>query len=190
MIYVCGDSFASSDSSSDITPWHELFDCVSLAQPCVSNVMISKQVDYAIEKTADFIIVAFTVSCRYEHITGPYTIQNLFASGLNDRQKDIIKAWTVEFFNLDNEIYKNQCIIEAVLSRLKQSGIPFLFDQGGFEHRMWGVEKKYFTEYDQYRSKYNLWDYGNRHLMRPNFHITDQNIHNEIADYYREQTRF
>ena len=55
---------------------------------------------------------------------------------------------------------------------------------------MWGVEKKYFTEYDKYRSKYNLWDYGNRHLMRPNFHITDQNIHNEIANYYREQTRF
>lgn len=189
MIYVCGDSFASSDPESDITPWHELFECTSLGKICVSNLMISKQVDFAIEQGAKFIIVLFTTSCRYEHESGPYTIQNLTTSGLNNLQQDIIKKWTVEFFDLDNEIYKNKCIIEGTLARLQQSGIPFLFDQGGFEHPKWGVTQKYFTYYDSNRSKYNLWDYGDSKLYRPYFHITDQNIHNEIADYYREQTR-
>ena len=131
----------------------------------------------------------FTTSCRFEHESGPYTIQNVTTSGLNDLQKDIIKKWTVEFFDLDTEIYRNKCIIEGTLARLVNSGIPFLFDQGGFEHPKWGTDKKYFTEYNDNRSKYNLWDYGDTQLFIPSFHITDQNIHNEIAEYYREQTR-
>ena len=189
MIYVCGDSFASSDPRSDITPWHELLDCTSLGEVGASNVMISKQVDIAIEQRAEFVIVLFTSSCRYEHESGPYTIQNPIESGLNSVQRDIIKSWTAEFFDLDREIYKNKCIIEGVLSRLDQSGIPFLFDQGGFEHPKWGVTQRYFTYYDSHRSKYNLWDYGDSLKFVPCFHIDDQNIHNQVAEYYHEQTR-
>ena len=189
MIYICGDSFSASDFESDITPWHELFECTSLGIVRCSNLMISQQVDFAIEQGAEFIIVSFTSCCRYEHKSGPYTVANLTNNDLNNKQRDIIKNWTVEFFDLDNEIYKNKCIIESVLQRLTNSNIPFLFDQGGFEHPKWGITQKYFTYYDLHRSKYNLWDYGDSTLYRPYFHITDQKIHNKIAEYYYDQTR-
>lgn len=190
MIFVCGDSFASSDPKSTVKPWHEQLDCVSYGQVGASNLMISKQVDLAIQQRADFVIVLFTSSCRFEHETGPFTIQNVKdSSNLNAEQQRIAMSWAKHFFDLDLEIYKNQCIIESVLSRLSNSSIRFLFDQGGFEHPKWGTDKKYFTEYNQHRSKYNLWDYGDSLKFNPCFHIDDQNTHNQIAEYYREQTR-
>jgi hypothetical protein len=76
-----------------------------------------------------------------------------------------------------------------VLQRLTDSGIPFLFDQGGFEHAKFGVTTQYFEKYKNHRSKYNLWDYGDSKLHRPYFHIADQNTHNRVAEYYCEQTR-
>ncbi len=188
MIYVCGDSFGTSDPDSSIIPWHEQLDCTSLAQICVSNLMISKQVDHAILH-ASFIIVLFTTSCRYEHDSGPYTIQNLSTSNLTKVQQHIVTEHAKHFFDLDLEIYRNKCIIESVLQRLVDSGIPFLFDQGGFEHPKWGVDKTYFEKYHAYRSGYNLWDWGDSKLFRPYFHITDQNKHNEIANYYHAKTR-
>ena len=189
MIHICGDSFATSDLRSTIIPWHEQLDCKSYGKVGASNTMISQQVDTAIQSGADFIIVLFTSSARFEHASGPYSVQNLYTAGLNQTQRRIVKEWAVELFDLDWEIYRNKCIIEGVLARLKNSGISFLFDQGGFEHPKWGIDKKYFTEYDDNRSKYNLWDYGDTQLHIPSFHITDQNIHNEIAEYYHEQTR-
>ena len=91
--------------------------------------------------------------------------------------------------DLDLEIYRNKCIIESVLQRLTDSNIPFLFDQGGFEHTKFGATSEYFKAWDFNRSKYNLWDHGDSKLHRPYFHIADQNTHNEIAEYYSEQTR-
>ena len=75
-----------------------------------------------------------------------------------------------------------------MLQRLTDSNIPFLFDQGGFEHAKFGVTTQYFEKYNKHRSKYNLWYHGDSKLHRPYFHITDQNTHNKIAEYYREQT--
>jgi hypothetical protein len=65
------------------------------------------------------------------------------------------------------------------------SKIPFLFDQGGFEHSKFGGSTKlYFKKFDQYRSQVNLWDHGNTALYRPYYHITDPDIHKSVADYY------
>jgi len=187
MNYICGDSFGASDKKSNIIPWHEQIECRNLSRVIASNLMISRQVDTAIQENAEFIIVLFTTSARFEHYSGPYQPQALENSNLNQKEKDIISQWTRHFFNLELEIYKNKCIIESTLQRLVNSKIPFLFDQGGFEHKKWGVSKTYFENYDQYRSKYNLWDHGKTEHLRPFFHITNQDIHNEIAGYYQEQ---
>jgi len=187
MIYVCGDSFAASDPESAITPWHEQLECVNLSRVCATNLQISQQVDYAIEH-ASFIIVLFTTCVRFEYGADSYTLHNLTTSNLSKIQQHLATEHAKHFFDLDLEIYRNKCIIESVLQRLTDSNIPFLFDQGGFEHAKFGVTTEYFTKYNKYRSKYNLWDYGDSKLHRPYFHITDQLIHNRVAEYYREQT--
>lgn len=188
MIYICGDSFGASDSDSDIVPWHEKLDCVNLSKVCATNLQISQQVDHAIAH-ASFVIVLFTTSVRFEYGSDSYTLHNLDTSTLTSEQKNIVTQYAKNFFDLDLEIYRNKCIIESVLQRLVDSNVPFIFDQGGFEHHSFGTNKKYFEKYNQHRSDYCLWDYGDSKKFRPYFHITDQNIHNQIAEYYGEQTR-
>jgi len=190
VIYVCGDSFAVSDLTSSITPWHEQLECINLSKVCASNLLISLQIDYALASDPSFIIVNFTSCTRGELVRDkefiPYTITNTVGDRLSKAERIAVDLYTKHIYNLDLEIYKNRCIIESALKRLEKSKVPFLFDQGGFEHKQ---QKSYFQEYNKYRSKYCLWDYGNSHEHRPYFHITDQNIHNRIAEYYREQTR-
>ena len=41
-------------------------------------------------------------------------------------------------------------------------------------------------EYNQYRSELCLWDYADTRTHRPYYHITDQNIHNNLAKYYQK----
>ena len=89
-----------------------------------------------------------------------------------------------EFFDLDLAIHRDKLIIEATLQRLVDSGIPFLFDQGGLEHPSYGGVGTYFIKYNEYRSKHCLWDHANTRDLRPYFHIQDQSIHDMIADYY------
>jgi len=188
VIYICGDSFATSDVESNIVPWHEQLECVNLSRKCATNLQISQQVDHAIVH-ASYIIVLFTTCVRFEYNNDSYTLHNLDTSSLNTEQKQLVTEHAKHFFNLDLEIYRNKCIIESVLQRLVDSNIPFIFDQGGFEHPKFGVVNKYFSKYDHYRSQYNLWDYGDSKTYRPYFHITDQTVHNRIAQYYNEQTQ-
>jgi len=184
--YICGDSFAASDNTSKIVPWHEQFECINFARDCATNLNISKQVDKAIQFNAKFIIVLFTTCVRQDWKGTFYTFHNLEnnPANLSSEQVKLLKEYFVEFFELDLEIYRNKCIIESVLQRLVDSGIPFLFDQGGFEHPKFGTTKSYFEKYNQYRSKYCLWDYGDSKVMHPSFHIADQELQNCIAEYY------
>jgi cytidyltransferase-like protein len=142
---------------------------------------------------ANFIRVNFTSCTRGEFVDNneiiPYTRINTVGDQLPKEIRTVVDMYTMQVFNLELEIYKNKCLIESVLQRLVDSGIPFSFDQGGFEHPTFGATQTYFTKYNAYRSKYNLWDYGDSKIHRPYFHITKQLVHNEIAEYYREKTR-
>ena len=187
-VYICGDSFYCSDTESTIVPWHEQFERTSLAQVCASNLLISQQVEQAISKQADYIIVGFTSSLRseleFEGKIVPFSWLSLddttpFDSATINNLKEL-------FNNIDlaTEVKRNQLIIEATLQRLADSEIPFLFDQGGFEHKSYEGVGKYFAKFDQYRSKVCLWDHADVRQHRPYFHITNQAIHTQIADYY------
>ena len=190
MIYICGDSFCASDKESKIKPWHEQIpNSKSLGEVCASNLLISLQVDYALANYPSFIIVCFTSCTRGEVVRGeefiPFTRTNSIGDRLTKAERIAVDLHTKHIHNLGLEIYRNRCIIESALQRLVNSNVPFLFDQGGFEHKQ---ERKYFYEYNKHRSKYCLWDYGDSHAHRPYFHITDQAKHNEIAEYYNGQT--
>ena len=192
MIYICGDSFGVSDPEYGVC-WADLlaqhYPTTNLAQVCASNLMIAQQVDQAIAAKPDFIIVLFTASTRGEtqfngRVT-PYSIHSLDATTpFSEFQLKVLRDYTAEFFDIDLAIYRNQCIIESVLHRLENSGIDFLFDQGGFEHRSYGGVGQYFSSYDRWRSAVCLWDYANVRTHRPYYHIQDPERHQMIANYY------
>lgn len=195
MIYICGDSFAVSDP--DYGPcWVDLLQqqlsVTSLAQVCASNLMISMQVDYALKNNARAIIVLFTSSTRFQtkhnNQIVPYSIHSLDSTApFSKQQLQLLKDYTAEFFDLDLAIYQNQVIIESVLHRLVDNSVPFLFDQGGFEHTSYGGTEKYFQKFDAYRSDINLWDYADKRTYRPYYHIKDLNIHSKVSEYYYDK---
>jgi hypothetical protein len=185
---------------------------VNLSRVCASNMQIGLQIDRAIEQNASFIIYLATSSVRddvlfssainnaslidrFVDITAPdktkdltsYSVQSLDDTTLFDsNQLLMLKQYHSTFFDLDIAIYRNQLIIEGNLSRLQHSNIPFVFDQGGFEHPSFSNSKQdYFQNYKQYKSQLCVWDHVDRQLShRPYYHISDATVNNQIADYY------
>jgi protein-tyrosine-phosphatase len=187
---------------------------INLSRVCASNLHIALQIDTAIAKKADFIIYLATSSTREvvklrpikQHkqllnrivdITNPthttdltsYSYASLDNTTLfNNTQLLLLKQYHSEFFDIDVAVYNNQLIIESVLSKLVDSNIPFLFDQGGFEHRSFlnSSPMKYFKKYSNFFSDINLWDFviNQPQTHRPYYHIKDISIHTKIANYY------
>jgi hypothetical protein len=187
---------------------------VNQSMVCASNLHIRLQIQSAIDNRADFIIVLATSSIRGEGRVhrasekdknildrfinigetaqrdrefGCYSYNSLDETCVFDSQRmEIMENFRNQIFDLELSIYNNQFIIESGLHSIKNSGIPFVFDQGGFENpKFSGSKKQYFNEFDYCKSNINLWslvDYPIEH--RPYFHITDQSIHHHVARYY------
>ena len=197
-VYICGDSFCVSDPEYGAC-WVDLVakkrNVHNLAQVAATNLMISMQVDQAIDESADFVIVQGTACTRNQtKLNGtvvPYSYHTAssITTPFGTHQLRILKEYYTEFFDLDLAIYENKCIIENTLQKLVDSKIPFLFDQGGFEHASFGNTVKYFHRYEQYRSAVNLWDYARTREYRPYYHITDPSVHQQVAEYYIGQTQ-
>lgn len=187
------------------------FNVINLARVCASNLQISSQVDRAIQNKADFIICLFTTSTRddvqhrkvnkkefaqrYTNIANDtndtdLTSYSVFSldntTVMSDLQLSILRQYHAEFFDLNLTVYKNEILIEGILSRLKNSGIPFVYDQGGFENAKFvdTKDKIYFTDYLEYKSPVNLWNFTHSKKHRPYYHIEDLSIHKNVADYY------
>ncbi len=184
---------------------------VNLARVCASNLQISSQIDRAIQNKADYVICLLTSSTRddvlhnkvfskefafrYTDITDKaadtdltsYSIFSLdHTTILSDKQLSILKRYHTEFFDVELTVYKNELIIEGILSRLKNSDIPFVFDQGGFENPKFAEtkDKIYFKNYLDCKSVINLWNFAHSKKHRPYYHIEDLEIHKAVADYY------
>lgn len=219
-IFICGDSFGSTDPLYPGLSWAELlesklpdnYQLINLSAVAASNLHISLQIDYSILNAADFIIYLATASFRgevkfaevsdYDNLLDRFVTigknnhlqKNLTTFSylsldnnnfLNNNQKQIIKSFYVNCIDENLLIYQNKCIIENALQKLVNSNIPFVFDQGGFEHPKFTTEKKkYFENYKNYFSALNLWDYVEYRALRPYFHITNQTINQNIANYY------
>jgi len=228
-IYICGDSFGCPDMGWSIDPWPVIlqntlgsaYSVTNLSISCASNLLIRMQVDHAIKKSVDFVILLGTTCTRnqgqVQSVGSPDgEIYNRFVRiGQQDELANtrdlacysilslnetcvfepndiaVIKKYNQQLFNLDLAIYENKCIIESSLHTLKQHSIPFLFDQGGFENPMFGDVRstEYFTEFNSYRSKINQWTLSKSEPKenRSHFHITNPEIHNHIADYYKNK---
>ena len=211
-VYICGDSFTVDDQDYDHIPWTKQLDAISLGSVCANNQLIALQVEHAIAEQAKFIIVEFTsvtrdivqytdqkqdnLLDRFYSLTAQdnkekdltsYTIwATNTALALSQEQRDILDSYNKQFFDIGVAIHRDSLIIEATLQRLVDSAIPFLFDQGGFEHPGYASAGTYFTKYNQYRSELCLWDYADKRTHRPYYHITDQTVHDNLAKYYQE----
>lgn len=197
------------------------FQIINLSISCASNFLIRVQVDRAIQGNADFVIMLATSCTRSQGLTktptGQYTdIYDRFVrigqidpnsktrdlacysiKSLNDTcvfDKDrisLIRNYQIEMFDLDLAIAENQYMIESSLYALESSGIPFIFDQGGFENPSFGDIKTtdYFQRFSRYKSELNQWtEYSKLPPSGiPHLHIVDQLVHERIADYYREK---
>ncbi len=193
-IYICGDSFCVSDPEYG-TCWVDYIDkchsLTNLSQVTASNLLIAKQVEQAVVDCPDFIIVNFTSCTRSEKIHNgkivPFSFHTANKTTTPFSKKDLltIKEYFVNFFDLELSIYQNKITIEYTLQKLAKSGIPFVFDQGGFEHANFkSTTSRYFEQFDHYRSKINLWDYTVTRNYRPYYHIVDPGVHADVAEYY------
>jgi hypothetical protein len=100
----------------------------------------------------------------------------------------VLREYYSLIFDLGLEIQKNQYIIESSLYTLREHAVPFLFDQGGFENPTFGNVQKceYFTNFNSQKTQINQWTLASQ-LPKSNklhFHILDQSVHGQIADYY------
>jgi len=197
-IYVCGDSFCVPDPEYGPC-WVDYLSqqrtLTNLAQVSATNLMISMQVDQAIAERADFVIVQGTACTRSQTrhqdkiVSYSYHTASETTTPFDGKKLNVLKQYYVEFFDLELAVYENKCIIENTLHKLVSSNIPFLFDQGGFEHASFGATDTYFDQFKQYRSKINLWDYSVTRNYRPYYHIVDHAVHQQIAEYYQEETQ-
>lgn len=197
-VYICGDSFCVPDPEYGVC-WVDLLSqarsVTNLAQVSATNLLISQQVDQAIKESADFVIVQGTSCTRSEtRFNGkivPYSFltSNATTTNFDPQQLRIIREYYTEFFDLDLAIYHNQCIIQNTLQKLVDNQMPFLFDQGGFEHTKFGAKQSdYFGKFSQYRSAVNLWDHADARDYRPYYHIRDAKVHQQVAEYYIKET--
>lgn len=192
MIYVCGDSFGVSDPEYGEGWMNQIGATTNLCQVSASNLLIAQQVDRAIAQGAQKIIVLFTSSTRSEKVENGQAIPfswhtaNATTTPFSTNQLRILQEYFTEFHDLGLAIYTNQCIIEHTLDCLNKSGADYVWDQGGFEHASMGG-RPYFEEYNSTRSDLCLWDYAHTRQYRPYYHITDAQVHGDIATYYRER---
>jgi hypothetical protein len=214
-VYICGDSFSTPDPEYgpcwvDFLQQHltGLANIINHSSVSASNLLVSVQVESAINDSADFVIVQGTACTRSEVVIGnntdtdlmtrfnnydlvSYSIYRPYRSYLNTTQQTLVEQYQKQFFDLQLAIYRDRCIIENTLQKLTDSQIPFLFDQGGFEHVSFGNcnRQTYFEKYKARCSDVNLWDYGNTVDERPYYHIKDTQIHREVAEYYLNQIK-
>ena len=207
-IYICGDSFATPDPEYG-TMWAEILErklgtdyrMVNHSSVAASNLLVAVQVDHAIKQHADFVIVLATACTRDEARVKPatdldlmsrfnchelvsYSVFRPYRSHLNTEDQQAISDFHLRYTDLELNIFRDHTLLLGTLLRLQQAGIPFLFDQGGFEHPRFGGSREYFTEFDSVRTELNVWDYGTTVDERPYYHITEAAIHQQIADYY------
>jgi hypothetical protein len=186
------------------------FKIINFSKVCASNLMISLQVDKAIIEQADFVISMGTSVLRDEvkitNIESKLPLVDRFVDITSDNNLDTQNLISYTMLNINQEflskvndtltaykklkdlellIYKDQCIIENTLQKLVDSNIPFVFDQGGFENPQYGAIKNcYFEKFKKYQSKKNIWNYTSNRSFRPYYHLIDDNITDEIAQYY------
>jgi len=196
VIAVCGDSFCVPDPEYGLM-WADLLsmhcELRNYSECTSTNLLIARQVDQALKDGADFVIVHFSSCTRGEklhkgqYVPFSYHTATQETTPFDSNALRILKEYYTEFFDLDLAIYQNSIIIEHTLHKLANSGRPFRFDQGGFEHSSYGGTGEYFAQYAQYRSRYNLWDHADVRMFRPYYHITNSDIHKQVAEYYCQE---
>lgn len=134
---------------------------ITLARPGASNFYIGLQVEYAIKQRPELILVLFSNYDRIELLSGtaPYrvdcgieniqgnpvdhtqagTVSNVITNFIDQRlidsdRKDALKAWFANIYDFGIRYHQDWFMCQGILHRLKNSGIPFVFNFGGMKY--------------------------------------------------------
>lgn len=214
--FACRDPDSNITPWIDLLSQHlgKDYSVINLSIVCASNFLIRLQADRAIKDQADFIILFCTSSTRGQGRLKPTSINSdildrFYRIGNTDNhdkdlacysvhsidetcvfdhhQMELIQQYHRDVHDLEISIMENRFIIESTLFRLRESKIPFVWDQGGFENPNFGGPKNqnYFPEFRDWRSDKNIWDLAGRTKShRPYFHIINPQVHQELSEYY------
>jgi hypothetical protein len=156
---------------------------INLARPGASNFYIGLQVEHAIQQHADLILILFSnydriqilqENCQYRVEQGITNIVNNAVDTANARvfsnvitnfidqslltpeQIDVLKPWFTNIYNFGLFYHQDWFVCQGILSRAKQSGIPFVFNTGGM--RYYGHNETW-DYYLNYQAGENPWNY-------------------------------
>jgi hypothetical protein len=183
-------------------------DVINFSVGGASNALIAAQFLQALNFKPDFVIFTFTGTERYEYDNqAPMPLQEVtydtVGQYLKDRyitncwrsldhivQKNIqLDKWRFGVASDSMERLKNYFYISMCIASCQTHRLPFCFSLGGFEHRRDYKElleqnyiKDLIDENKDRRLNVNLWDYNDRKLMSPWFHVDDDRIQTEFSN--------
>jgi len=162
-LVTCGDSYLSLDSPPgeiksflQLYAEHKNFQHISLARAAATCFAIRLQIDNAIDRGADFVIVGCTSSDRMD-IVAPTTppriplvvsdvIENLLnkkhENMLSDQQRTAIKNYVADLYDNNLKRQENYFVISDGLRKLQYHQIPFLYIPHGLGGMDWSWVQK------------------------------------------------
>lgn len=187
---------------------------INLASCGASNYLIYLQVKQALQDNCNYLIYNATSSIRqefsvdvdncisddakrYYNTNNPHNTSMICGSWLgidrhykkiitSDQAKEIYSFYE-KYVDLPNLIEKNFIFIVYTLELLAKSQVQWAWSQGGFEHKNFSSVE--YPEFDQYRSKecsVNLWNHYIQDQLRPWYHVTDIQVHQNVCKSYEE----
>lgn len=190
---------------------HPSLEITSLASPGASNFLIYLQVKQALAVQCDYLIYHATSSVRHEFVANPSANKNpghenfwnrsypdqpkhLLCTSwltpehslfLDDEQAKSIRNFYKKYIDPDTEIEKNYLFIRSTLDLIASSSVKnWIWSRGGFEHKNFISSKPWQFDHTAYETTLNLWDYYDRSLTRPFYHISDMSIINTACELY------
>ena len=114
-------------------------------------------------------------------------IDRHYPGQLDQDKVAVIENFFKQCVDFPNLIEKNYLYIKSTLNMIADStSKPWAWSQGGFEHASFANASVHW-EFDQYATtkiSANLWDYYDPKLLRPYYHVTNSNVHQNVCNQY------
>lgn len=186
---------------------------INLGRDGASNYHIYQQVKYALDNRCDYLIYHATSSIRQEFVVkqdhasrdsldrymdihlprnksmicGSWGApEKNFTDILRTEQIDQIRNFFLEYIDFASVIEKNYIFIMHTLDMIKNSNLKkWSWSRGGFEHPKFGNVLEWdFSKYADTHCPIDLWQYYDRSIIRPYYHVQDKDVLKNLCNYY------
>lgn len=206
-----------ADMLKDSLPHVEV---INISSPGASNYLISLQVQHALKNHGRWIIYLATSSIRQEFsisrnktivkdrierywdprsqknkdvVSNSWINATNYTENLLTAGNQTIKQFFTDFIDTTSMVNKNFIFIDYTL-KLLESSLPrnnWAWSSGGFEHKGFSDSIEWdFSKYQDRMCPINLWDYNDRSIPRPYYHVVDPEIQSNVCDRYLSMLGF